>query len=256
MTQKWSTKYERKPGRWVFEPTDEYRAIGATIKDDLFSVWDAPDYYFHLRQGGHVAAMKLHAANTYFIRFDIEDFFGRVNRSRVTRCLKDYFGYNNARDMANDSTVQHPVEKGRWVLPYGFVQSPILASLALSKSRLGRELDRLYRSKKTHVSVYVDDIIISCNNIEQLELSGAMLSELAVKSGLPFGSSKTQGPGAKITAFNIELTHNNLAITSDRLDQFGTVLADSPSEHRREGILGYVKSVNVLQALNLAKIET
>ena len=254
MTQKWITKYERKPGRWVFEPTDEHRVIGSTIKDALFSVWDAPNYYFHLRHGGHVAALKLHATNTYFIRFDIEDFFGRVNRSRVTRCLKDYFGYDNARDMANDSTVQHPTEKGRWVLPYGFVQSPILASLALSRSRLGGELDRLNRSTATRVSVYVDDIIISCNNIEQLGLTGALLAELAVKSGLSFGSSKTQGPGAQITAFNIELTHENLAIASDRLDQFGAVLADSPSEHRREGILGYVKTVNALQAANLAKI--
>ena len=90
MASKWAAKYERKPGRWVFEPTDEYRRIGEEIKKATRKAWRPPPYYFHLRRGGHVRSLQRHLRNSYFVRFDIEDFFGRVNQTRVTRCLKEY----------------------------------------------------------------------------------------------------------------------------------------------------------------------
>ena len=252
MSPKWVNKYERKPGRWVFEPSDEYRMIGEAIKIAVCKAWKAPSYYYHLRRGGHVEALKLHGMNKYFVRFDIEDFFGRINRTRVTRCLKEYFSFPEARKMANDSTVRHPVENDRWVLPYGFVQSPILASLALAKSRLGTELERLHDNKLVKVSVYVDDIIASCNDLVQLHQSRDDLCNSAQKAALEFGASKTQGPAPTIIAFNIELAHMSLAIVPQRLDEFAVALAESDSEQQREGILKYVESVNDSQAEHLA----
>lgn len=251
MPQKWVTKYQRKPGRWVFEPTDEYRAIGEEVRKATQKAWRPPSYYFHLRKGGHVAALRRHAVKTYFARFDIEDFFGRVNQTRVTRCLKEYFGYSTARRMAQDSTVRHPTVPSRWVLPYGFVQSPILASLALSTSRLGSALDRLHKARGISVSVYVDDIIVSCDNHEKLQQTCEMLVAAAQKSGLAFNTAKCQGPAQAITAFNIELTHASLQIVADRLAQFAAELATTPSAQRTQGIFGYVKSVNVAQAVAL-----
>lgn len=251
MPQKWVTKYQRKPGRWVFEPTDEYRAIGEAIRKATQKIWRPPPYYFHLRKGGHVAALRRHARKTYFARFDIEDFFGRVNQTRVTRCLKEYFSYPAARQMALDSTVRHPTVSGRWVLPYGFVQSPILASLALSKSRLGLALDGLHKARGINVSVYVDDIIVSCDDREKLQQACEVLVAAAQKSGLAFNAAKCQGPAPVITAFNIELTHASLAIVAERLAQFAAELAATPSAQRTQGIVGYVKSVNVAQAAAL-----
>lgn len=247
MPVKWSTKFERKPGRWVFEPTLEYRDIGTLIKNATRKVWRAPQYYFHLRPGGHVKALKIHSKNKYFVRFDIEDFFGRVTQTRVTRCLKMFFGYLKAREMAKDSTVRHPIEKNRWVLPYGFVQSPILASLALAKSRLGTLLDTLHKAKNFKVSVYMDDIIVSCNDLTTLETVCATLKLAAEKSEFAFNSAKCEGPAVAITAFNIELTHTNLAIIATRLDEFALDMG-AGSEQQRRGILSYVKSVNSDQA--------
>ncbi|MPZ46449.1 MAG: hypothetical protein GEV05_24290 [Betaproteobacteria bacterium] len=250
MAPKWAVKYERKPGRWVFEPTLAFRAIGTEIDAAIKKAWHPPSYFFHLRKGGHVAALKHHTGKTYFSRFDIEDFFGRVNRSRVTRCLKEYFSYAEARKMALDSTVHHPTA-ARWVLPYGFIQSPILASLALSKSRLGSTLDHLNKQPGIGVSVYVDDIIVSADDGAQIATICEELTHAARKSGLAFSAAKCQGPDKRITAFNIELVHGNLAIVDERLAEFAAVLDASASEPQRRGILGYVQSVNAKQAVEL-----
>src|SRR5437899_1147440 len=236
--QKWVTKYERKPGRWVFEPTDEYRVIGERIRKAVQKVWRRPPYYFHLRKGGHVAALRRHAQKSYFARFDIEDFFGSVNRNRVARCLKEYFSWPDARQMALDSAVRHPTLASRWVLPYGFIQSPILASLGLSKSRLGSALDQLQKARGINVSVYVDDVIVSCDDHAQLEEACDVLVAAAHESGLPFNAAKCQGPAPAITAFNIELTHGNLEIVAKRLAEFAAILAATPSAQREQGIVG------------------
>lgn len=252
MPEKWANKFERKPGRWVFEPTAEYRDIGEDIRAATAKVWLPPVYFFHLRAGGHVAAVARHAKHKYFLRCDIEDFFGRVNRTRVTRCLKGFFGYERAREIANDSTVRHPTDKSRWVLPYGFVQSPILASLALAKSRLGTALRTLHKSPGITVSVYVDDIIVSTDDLDALEAIKPLLIEAAQRSGFSFASHKIEGPAVSITAFNIDLTYASIAIAADRLTEFAQDLAVAATQHQRDGILGYVKSVNQDQANFLA----
>ena len=195
--------------------------------------------------------MQRHLKSSYFVRFDIEDFFGRVNQTRVTRCLKEYFSYAEARQMAVDSTVRHPIESKRWVLPYGFLQSPILASLALAKSRLGTILDRLHKTSDMSVSVYVDDIIVSCNDLPKLEKACEVLIAAATKAGLAFNAAKCEGPATTITVFNVELTHANLAIIAKRMEEFARDLGLG-GEQQRRGILGYVNSINADQAKALA----
>lgn len=251
MIERWANKYERKPGKWVFEPTDEYRALGKDINNATRKVWRTPCYYFHLRPGGHVAALRRHLRYKYFVRFDIEDFFGRISRTRVTRCLRGYFGHAKAREMADHSTVRHPTEKGRWVLPFGFVQSPLLASVALSQSRLGKVLETIEKTRGMQVSVYVDDIIVSCDDPAKLTDVCEKLVAASIKSGLAFNTAKSQGPAGQITAFNIELTHASLAISQERLDEFKLALAAGASPDKQKGILNYVKSVNHAQATKL-----
>jgi hypothetical protein len=86
----WVHRFERKPGRWVFEPSEEAREEGAEIKALIESHWKPPSFYFHLRQGGHVAALRAHLASTWFVKLDIADFFGSVSRSRIARLLKEF----------------------------------------------------------------------------------------------------------------------------------------------------------------------
>lgn len=163
---RWTTKFEIKSGSWVFVPSSDSITSGNEIKSAIEAYWTPPENYYHLRNGGHVAAMKAHCSNTCFIHLDIKNFFGAINKRRVTRCLKRYFGYHEARRIARESTVKHPTDPKRYILPFGFVQSPIIASICLFKSSLGKHLNKLPFTKDVVVSVYMDDIIISVGSRE------------------------------------------------------------------------------------------
>ncbi len=247
MKIKWQHKYEMAPGKWVFVPTEESRVEGNRIKKAIESRWFPPSYYFHLRCGGHLAALYSHIESQFFLRLDIQDFFGSVNRSRVTRCLKNFFDYDEARRMANASTVKHPSLSGNIILPYGFVQSPILASLALFNSALGSCLDRFNKQQKIFVSVYMDDIIVSSKNSDSLIEVQAELEQAAKKSRFDFHSEKKEGPALKVTAFNINISNNELLITNQRMFDFINIYKLSENENQRDGIKKYISSVNEVQ---------
>lgn len=248
MQTKWQHKYQRSPGKWVFVPTEESRVEGKAIKEAVEAKWKPPTYYYHLRAGGHVASLRSHVNNKYFLRLDIQDFFGSVTRSRVTRSLKQMFGYERARQMANDSTVKHPADRKRVTLPYGFVQSPTLASLALFDSKLGGYLEHLRRRKNVVVSVYMDDIIVSTKRKVLLADIHNELVVISVKSRFDFHPDKTEGPAIKITAFNIELGSGDIQVTPERLQKFYDAFKKTLSLHEKDGISGYVSSVNPSQA--------
>lgn len=247
MTPRWVSRFQLKPGKWVFQPSSDAKDIGRKIKAEVERVWQPPDFYYHLRAGGHVEAVRSHTANTHFLHLDIQDFFGSVNRSRITRCLKSRFPYAIAREWANESTVRHPSDAAKYILPYGFVQSPILASLALADSRLGGVLQTLANSPRVVVSVYVDDIIVSTDDPARLSSYLATIRDAAERSLFPLNASKEEGPAPSITAFNIELAHSSLVIKSERLDELIQAYIDAGSSRCQAGILSYVQSVNPAQ---------
>jgi hypothetical protein len=240
---KWSNRFEIKPGRWVFVPTPEARADGLLIKQGLEAKWVAPDYYYHLRKGGHVAALRAHVSNSNFLHLDIQDFFGSINRTRITRCLKSLVGYPIARRWAIDSTLRHPVEKKRMIVPYGFVQSQLVASICFFESALGRYLHRLSKRTGVAVSVYVDDVIVSTRDTVLINVLHNEVLTAATRARLGLNPTKSIGPAAEISAFNIVLSELSMSIHPERLKAFSVALASGASESQRQGILGYVESV-------------
>lgn len=245
MNPKWSSRFELKPGRWVFVPTLEAIALGKQIKKRLESAWTPPSYYFHLRKGGHVAALKSHMDHSSFLHVDIQDFFGNINRTRVTRCLKLIVGYKLARDWATASTVAHPAVNTCTIVPYGFVQSQIIAALCLSESALGTCLDKIRRNDAVAVSVYVDDIIVSTSDPQ---LCITLFDLLKVAASRARFTLTEQAPSSQITAFNIELSRNLLLVGRARLQEFSAALAKATTDAQRKGILKYVASVNASQS--------
>ncbi|PXX41257.1 MULTISPECIES: reverse transcriptase domain-containing protein [Burkholderia] len=252
MDARWDSKFELKPGKWVFVPNNTAIELGREIKDDLQRRWKAPSYFYHLRDGGHVAALKSHLGQSRFIHVDIRDFFGSINRSRVTRALKGLYSYDEAREIANLSTVRHPEgRERRFILPYGFVQSTLLASVCLRKSALGNFLKRISVEDGVVVSVYVDDIVISLNEPERAEEIFGDLKKSAEKSGFDLNEDKEQRPAERINAFNIELSQNSLQILPERWLRFLDAMRETDNELRQLAILGYVDSVNPGQAAQL-----
>ena len=128
----WSHRYKSKKGKWIYIPTDECRIKGANIS--------------------HIAAIKLHLYNgsalrqiknsRYFSYFDITNFFGSINKNKIIKATKCFVGYQMAKDIANASTVTN-IGSSEKVLPFGFVQSPLIGSIVLDQSYLGRELSKL-----------------------------------------------------------------------------------------------------------------
>lgn len=254
MLPTWDSKFELKPGTWVFVPTKASVTDGNLIKDVINRSWTPPNNYCHLHAGGHIKALKSHLNNSVFAHLDIQDFFGSINKTRVTRCLKGLFSYANARTIASLSTVVHPDTK-KIILPFGFVQSPILASLCLAKSALGscmRELPKRYTDLV--VSVYVDDIILSCNDEATLNQATTEVKQCAKRSGFALNLKKEEGPAPKITAFNIEISNLSLEVTPTRYAEFVSAFTESTIFAQREGIRNYVNSVNLAQAGKLGPV--
>lgn len=245
----WKHKFELKQGQWVYVPTSEMSRYGKRLHKFIVGKWKAPLYYYHMRDGGHVAAARMHLKNEYFALIDIRHFFESTSQSRVTRELKTIFPYEEARKIAKISTVRVPnTNKKKFSIPYGFPQSPILATLCLHHSYAGRVLEGLYKSGRMRVSVYMDDIILSSSDAKALTNGFNALCEALKKSRYEVNDVKTQQPSKAITVFNLELSHKHLRVTAKRLVEFLQAYAQSEDEHEREGIAAYVSSVNPSQA--------
>lgn len=252
MNPKWSSKFELKPGKWVFVPTADSVAEGKKIKKAIEMCWTPPSYYFHLRAGGHVEALRSHLAHENFLRIDIKDFFGSINRTRITRCLKSKFSYSIARAYANASTVPDPVDTKRIIIPFGFVQSQIVAAVCLAESALGIYLDKLMLNPAVVLTVYVDDIIVSTSDAVLLEQVLQDIQEAAKKARFVLNADKQDGPGAGITAFNILLAKGSMEVEADRLNKFKEALMAATGENQRKGIKSYVTSVNAAQGVAIS----
>lgn len=245
--QLWENRFELSPGKWVFVPSIESRERGEFISDEIKKKWRVPEYFFHFHNGGHVNAIKVHASNRYFCSIDIQDFFSSINLSRVTRALKKYFNYALAREFARDSVVKLiNNQRSQFILPFGFVQSPILATLCLDQSALGNVLKKLSEDTSFRVSVYVDDIIFSGNDLNQLQKIFEDMIGATKKSGWSVNQRKTIHPNHEIVVFNINLTHKKTSITKERMALFSDAY-HAGNDFQKKGILTYIESINPAQ---------
>lgn len=205
--------YENDRGKPVYVPSVEGRKIGRSLKCKVEQRFEPPGFYFHLRDGGHVAAIHTHRSKKYFARVDIENFFYSISRNRVARALQ-HLRMAGSERYAKWSTVKNPYGNPSYSLPYGFVQSPLLASIVFAQSPLGVFLDEL--AEHLIVSVYMDDIAISGNNRRVLERAFRKIRRKCAESNFPINEDKSCPPGLKIELFNCHLTHLETLVTEAR----------------------------------------
>jgi hypothetical protein len=237
-------------GRQVFVPSESTRKAGSVVHAAILRRWRVPHHFYHLRSGGHLAAIKAHLHNRCFSTLDISGFFDSVARSKIYRALRSIgIDRQNAWEIAQQSTVEKM--PGSFSLPYGFVQSPVLASLALDRSVLGRQIAVLARSNQVRLSCYVDDLVLS--GVEQCAVEDGRLAliEAARQSNFVINTTKSQLPGRQITVFNIVLSNGEMALTADRMYKFEKDLIHG-TQPAAEAILAYARSVNSTQANDLA----
>lgn len=248
----WLYKFELSPGKWVFAPDEATKQYGRELVKRIRKEWKPPRYYVHLSPQGHVRALRTHLGNSYFARVDIKRFYNSIRKSRVTRHLTELFrDYQEARAASVMSTVQNPVaDDPKFVLPFGFVQSPILAALCLYQSKLGSALKKLPRNIKR--CVYVDDILLSTSHSRgELVTAYEAICEALIASRFQLHEEKIAEPSEAIQVFNLDIANRSLEVSKERLKEFELALAAAESRHVVDGILGYVRSVNPGQAQGL-----
>lgn len=228
--------YSRR-GKPVFVPTKIGRRIGKEIKEAVEGAYTFDPIYFHLRRGGHVAAMHHHRDNHSFARIDISNFFYSISRRRVQSAL-DRVEIANARFYAQWSTVVSPYGSPRYALPYGFVQSPILASLVVATSELGQHL--LCLPASIRVGVYVDDISLSSDDPAALRQAYDATLAAIVNDGFAVSHSKLRPPSPTIDIFNCELTHRDAHVSDGRINSF---LATDPNQAAKDAFVAYCATV-------------
>ena len=237
-------------GKFAYEQTPEARKEGENLVKQVFKRWDAPSFFFHMKAGGHVAALASHKKNCYFTKLDISRFYYNVTRAKLVRSLQKIgVPFEAAMYYAQISLV---CDRGHRFLPYGFHQSPALSALVLDKSLAGRYLREAAR--KFTLSVYVDDIILSSRNSEALAKSSDQLVQALHGSNFSINESKSKICSASCISFNVLIQENSTEITDQRLDQFKTQISEvNGKESVVQGILQYVHSISPEQAKDLAR---
>ena len=201
----------------MYRRSERGEAIGRELKAKVEAATDFEDIYYHLREGGHVAALHAHRDHRYFARADIERFFYGIGRNRVARDLYA-IGIEKAGYLAKWSCVKNPFGQPRYALPYGFVQSPILATLVLMRSGVGAFLRGL--PENVTASVYMDDIALSSDDAEALQAAYAGLRAALEESNFAINENKAHGPDEAIELFNCSLSQRFASVLQARRDEF------------------------------------
>jgi len=213
-------------GKFAYVQKEEFRTQALEHMNRIRGLWSPPSFYFHLQPGGHLAALRSHIGNRYFGRVDLERFFENVTKNRLIRTLKRIgYSFADSREFASASTVRvRGAGPRRFALPYGFVQSPLLASVALDRSALGSCLSRLDRSR-SRVSVYVDDIVVSSIKREGVISAMDLIRRAADQSGFPVNKEKVIEFTQEITVFNIIFDGIKMEIKEERFEEMSQDIA-------------------------------
>lgn len=207
----------------IYVPTDYSIRLGREVKRLVEATVEFPIYYYHLRAGGHVAALHSHRGFKYFSKIDIKDFFYSIHRNRVARTLKD-IGLSRSNFYAKWSCVKVDNYNPHYRLPYGFVQSSILASLVLNKSAVGNFLAKA--AQHVNIAVYVDDISLAGDDLFKLNQFYCELRETINDAGFTLNQDKCVCPTNEIQIFNCQLRNQYSSVTDERKNKF--YLADRP----------------------------
>jgi Reverse transcriptase (RNA-dependent DNA polymerase) len=247
-------KFPLKIGTMVYVQDAAQKAAAEDLCDWIDGRWRAPRHFYHFRRGGHVAAARLHQSAPFILGLDLRRFFDQVTRTKVHRALRR-LGYSSADayEVACKSTVTKDNRPGAYSLPFGFVQSMHLASVALHYSELGREMLRVRRSG-VRLSNYVDDVLLSGDTVEALMEARNRLFKSADVAGFGFNGAKERGPADQIEAFNVWIGRGELRVADRRLNDFRQTALEPPDAPALATI-AYVRTVNEAQANELADIR-
>jgi hypothetical protein len=217
MLKNYVHKYQTR-GKYIYEPNDDCERRAVRILH-FFKRIEFPDYFYHYKSGGHVLALHEHLKHDFFFKIDLQHFFYSIARNRVTRTFRSW-GLKGAPTYAKWSCVRSPYPTGpRYVVPIGFRQSPLVASLVLMQSPVAAAIEKARASGIT-ISVYLDDFIGSHD--DEAALRGVYEDILAacLEANLVPNVDKLVAPAKAIVAFNCNVSKGSAKVTEQRKAEF------------------------------------
>ncbi|KYG22607.1 hypothetical protein SE92_22310 [Bradyrhizobium sp. AT1] len=208
----------RARGKWFFKPNEKCVRRGNRMLEYFKRRVVFPDYMYHFKKGGHVAALHAHLNNSLFFKIDIQNFYYSIARMRVTRALREW-RYPGAGTFSKWSCVLNPLPGPKHALPIGFVQSPLLASLVLMKSDVADAIKRA-QANGVCISVYLDDFIGSHDDEAVLTAAYEDIRKTCVAAGFIPNPAKLVAPQTAITAFNCDLENGKTVVTAERVAKY------------------------------------
>lgn len=206
-------------GKIIFAPNEDCDRRARQLIRFIEARVDLPNCFYHYKPGGHVAALHRHLENQFFFKIDIRNFFYSISRNRVAAALHR-IGYPYARTFAKWSSVKNPYEVGpRYVLPIGFRQSPILASLCLMRSPV-MEVVSWAEETGAFVSIYLDDLVCSGPDKTALETLYDLFLIAFAEANLSPNPNKIVAPTDSLVVFNCNLREGVASVTPERIDEF------------------------------------
>lgn len=202
-----------------FAPNELGKRIGNDIKRQVELAYQFDDFVYHLRPGGHVAALHKHRPHAHFAKADIKLFFYSISRSKVQRALKG-IGIARPEHYAKWSCVKNPFGAPNYALPYGFIQSPILATLVLLESVVGATLRSLHDTPGLAVSLYMDDIALSSDDIDLLANAHELVLAALDEANFELSPAKVRTPTDALDLFNCNLNTGSTVVMQERIDKF------------------------------------
>jgi hypothetical protein len=208
-----------RKGKYIFAPNNDCDRRAKQLIRFIERSVELPLCFYHYRKGGHVAALHQHLENKYFFKIDIRNFFYSISRNRIAAVLHRV-GYPYARTFAKWSSVRNPHPTGpRYVLPIGFRQSPILASLCLMRSPV-MDVVAWAEEAGAFVSIYLDDLICSGPDEAALQDLYELFLDAFVEANLTPHPDKIVPPTTGLQVFNCELREGVARVTPERIAEF------------------------------------
>lgn len=226
-------------GKRIFVPTEDCRKIGGHILKEIKDRHAFPSIFCHMHRGGHIKALHVHIGSSFFLQFDIKNFFYSISRDRVFRAMRA-LGIPDSDNLSRWSTVRNPDTGPKYCLPYGFVQSPALATIALERSPLGFFLASTEVSGYCRVSIFMDDVIISSSSEIKLTAAANELPSILKKSSFEVKDGLNLSVKTHVNPFNCTLSSGKSAVLADRVAEF---YKSSPSADGIRAFAAYVSKV-------------
>lgn len=142
--------------RKLYIPNEELKKAQKLLKTELEKVYNPPACVHGFQKGENIKSGAVrHVGSTHILKFDIQDFFGSITRTRVSGLFRKIFPKksNDFYRMLLDICIH----EGK--LPQGSPCSPIISNMIML--RLDNKLMSLCESNRLEYSRYADDITIS-----------------------------------------------------------------------------------------------